>query len=458
MNISFRPVVLAVSAILSIAPVAHATSTSGVKQQTLIQSVNVSLEQLIAVGLSNDSSRTQYYAQSEAMRESGIASSTLNDPVLKLGVGGLPTDSFRFDEDPMTNISVGLMQQFGRGSTLELQSKKAQQQADGVEFQVGVRELEIVNNITQLWLELGFAQHSERVLLENRQLMQEMERFIQTNYAIGNSESQDLIRAQLQVGKLDEKLHANRQMQARILSQLSEWLGAGWLSSQPELSANVSLDWSRLEEQLGSQSHSSFFPILNQHPMVRIADMQIAASETQVSIAEEAYKPQFGIEAMYAHRQAPNMRGTTAPDLLSAYVTMDIPLFTGNRQDKNHAAAEYQVVASKSNKDALLAQMNAKVSALIMDRQNLQERFERYQRSLLPQAKARTGAVERGYENNTAQFSDVITAASEELDIEIEALRLEADLNVVNSNLSYFLNGFDFQADTPELSKPTKNQ
>lgn len=453
-------VALAVSAILFVVPATHAVSSAGTKQHASEQSVSdaLSLESLINMAIANDANRLQYHAQSQAMRDTGIASSTLKDPTIKVGVGGLPTDSFRFDEDPMTNISVGLMQQFGRGSTLDLQNKKAQQQADGIGFQVEVRELDIANSITQLWLELGFQQQSERVLLENRTLMVEMERFIQTNYAIGNSESQDLIRTQLQVGKLDEKLHANRQMQNRIVSQLSEWLGAEWLANQPSLTANVSADWQRLEQQLSNQQRANYFQLLNQHPMARMADVQIAASETQVSIAEEAYKPQFGVEAMYAHRQAPNMRGAPAPDLLSAYVTMDIPLFTGNRQDKNHSAAEYQVVASKSSKDALLSQMNAKVNALLMDKQNLSERFERYQQSLLPQAKARTQAVERGYENNTAQFSDVITAASDELAIEIEALRLETDLNIVNSNLAYFLSGFNYHAEAPVLSKPTTKQ
>lgn len=453
-----HPMALAVSAIVLLAPAAQATSSAGATQQSQASAQALSLDTLINMAIANDANRTQYHAQSQAMRDTGIASSTLKDPVLKVGVGGLPTDSFRFDQDPMTNISVGMMQQFGRGDTLGLQNKKAQQQADGIELQVKVRELDIANSITQLWLELGFQQHSERVLKEKRSLMVEMERFIQTNYAIGNSESQDLIRSQLQVSQLDDKLHANRQMQSRLLSQLSEWLGSSWLNQSSDVNANIATDWGRLEQQLTSHNGSGYFNLLNQHPMAKMADIQIAANETQVSIAEEAYKPQFGVEAMYAHRQAPNMRGAPAPDLLSAYVTMDIPLFTGNRQDKNHAAAQYQVVASKSSKDALLAQMNAKVNALMMDRQNLSERFERYQQSLLPQAKARTRAVERGYENNTAQFSDVITASSDELAIEIEALRLETDLNIVSSNLAYFLGGFEYHAETPVISQPSSTK
>lgn len=58
------------------------------------------LAQLINVALNNDGNRKQFFAQSEAMRENGVASATLMDPKLKVGFGGLPVDSFKFDEDP----------------------------------------------------------------------------------------------------------------------------------------------------------------------------------------------------------------------------------------------------------------------------------------------------------------------------------------------------------------------
>lgn len=415
------------------------------------------LTQLIETALSIDASRQQYFAQSQAIRETGVASSTLMDPKLKVGFGGLPVDSFKFDQDPMTNISVGLMQQFERGSTLTLQAKKAEQQADGMALQVRQRELEVANSMTQLWLELGYQQYAQRILRENQTLMSELARFIETNYSLGKSEAQDLLQAQLQVSKLDEKLQANRQIQSRILSQLSEWLGSAWLANQPTLIADNQLPWSRLTEQLTSMTEQNqHFTQLMKHPMVGMAEAAINTSQTQVEIAQTAYQPQFGVEVMYAYRQANDMKGQPASDLVSAYLTMDIPLFTGNRQDRNHAAAQYQVGAAKSQRDVLLAQMNAKVNALLVDKTNLEQRLERYHSTLLTQAKARTQAIERGYENSTAQFNDVVSAASDELALQLEQARLTTDLNLTNSNLAYLLSGFDFQVAAPALEQVKK--
>ncbi|HDY7907682.1 TPA: TolC family protein [Vibrio vulnificus] len=448
MKPSLLALCISVSALVATPVMAQSsTATSG---QLLSQSNPLTL--LIEQALSNDASRKQIFAQSQAMRESGVAASTLMDPKLKVGFGGLPVDSFKFDEDPMTNISVGLMQQFERGSTLELQSKKASQQADGMALQVAAREREVANGITQLWLELGYQQQAERVLLENQRLMRELESFISTNYSIGKSEAQDLLNAQLQVSQLEEKLQANQQMQRRILSQMSEWLGSEWLYQQRDLKASNQLNWDALERLLSASSTTQHFAQLAQHPMVQMANANIAVSQTQVELAEQSYTPQFGVEVMYAYRQANNMKGEPASDLVSAYLTMDIPLFTGNRQDRAHAAAQYQVGAAQSQKDLLLAQMNAKVNALLVDRSNLEQRLERYQNTLLEQAKARTKAVERGYQNSTAQFNDVIAATRDELAVELESQRLLTDLNQVNSNLAMLLGGFTYTVAQPELA------
>jgi outer membrane protein TolC len=413
------------------------------------------LPELINSALRNDATRSQFYAQSQAMRETGVAASTLMDPKVKVGFGGLPVDSFKFDEDPMTNISVGLMQQFERGSTLELQQQKANTQADGIASQVETRELDIINSVTQLWVELGYQQAAQNILEQNKVLMTEMERFIQTNYSIGKSEAQDLLNAQLQIAKLDDKLQANTQIQRRIVSQLSEWLGDEWIRSAHKIKASNTIDWSKLD-QIIDPSMTQHYRRLSQHPMIKMADISIAANQTQVEIAEQAYTPQFGVEVMYAHRQANNMMGEPASDLVSAYLTMDIPLFTGNRQDRNLAAAQHQVGAAQSQKDALLAQMNAKVNALLVDRENLQQRLTRYQDTLIPQADARIKAVERGYQNNTAQFNDVIAATTDELALRLEKERLTTDLNITNSNLAALLSGFEYQVSKPQLTTNNK--
>ncbi|WP_371833257.1 TolC family protein [Vibrio sp.] len=438
---------ITIATLVSTAPLLSSAKTQSLPSDL---AAGQKLTLMIETALVNDTSRAQYAAQSKAMRETAVASATLMDPKLKVGFGGLPVDSFEFDQDPMTNVSLGLMQQFERGSTLDLNRQGANQKADAVAYQIKVREREVANSITQLWLELGYLQYTASLIHQNQKLMQEMEQYMQTNYSIGKSEAQDLLNTQIQVGKLDEKLQLNRQKQNRLIAQLSEWLGADWQTEGLLNSVSYQLPWTQLESILSNAgSQSQYYPLLNQHPLVQVAESNISVNRTQVEVAEQAFTPQFGVEVMYAYRQANNMMGEPASDLVSAYLTMDIPLFIGNRQDKNLAAAQYQVGASQYQKDTLLAQMSAQVSALLNDRTNMTERIERYQERLLPQAKARIEAVERGYQNNTTEFGEVITASTDELALKIELTRLITDLNQTNSQLASLLGGFEYQVAAP---------
>lgn len=63
---------------------------SNVTPQTIATSTH-QLNALIEVALENDTSRSQYAAQSQAVREMGVASATLMDPKLKVGFGGYPS-------------------------------------------------------------------------------------------------------------------------------------------------------------------------------------------------------------------------------------------------------------------------------------------------------------------------------------------------------------------------------
>ncbi len=87
-----------------------------ISNQVMVES---QLTQLIEKAHSSDASGEQMYAQSYRYCELMLA-----DPTLKVGFGNVPVNSFKFDEDPMINMSVGLKQKFDRGSSLDLQQKQ----------------------------------------------------------------------------------------------------------------------------------------------------------------------------------------------------------------------------------------------------------------------------------------------------------------------------------------------
>nr|WP_162046477.1 TolC family protein [Vibrio taketomensis] len=412
-------------------------ATTTISDQASSEQTTQSLDQIIAIALEQDASHSQLIAQSQATLSGGQAKATLMDPTIKVGFGGIPVDSFSLDQDPMSNVSLGVMQKFDRGDTIELQSTQALQQSNAIAEQANVRQQDVITTVTALWLELGYNQKAQQLLMKQQQWLKQLVTNLDANYALGLNDSQDVLAAQLKLSQLEQKLVSNQQMQRKLLSQLSEWLGADWLQKSAHLSTTNQVAWPHLQQILAaSDTAQARYQLLMQHPAVKSLDSSVSSAQTQVSIAKEAYSPQFGMEVMYAHREANNMRGEPAPDMVSAYLTMDIPLFTGSKQDKALESAQYQVGAAKSQRDAWLARMEAQLSGLISDRDHIQQRIDQYQDSLLTQAQAQSAAVERGYQNNSASFGDIVTSSITELSIQLELERLITDLNLTNNQIA----------------------
>ena len=451
LNLVALSLITAISAITPVFAEEQSKATLPVSDATL-KTPSLNLERLIQLAIERDATRQQLIDQSNATLNSGLAKATLADPTIKVGFGGVPVDSFRLDQDPMSNISLGIMQKFDRGDTKAYQAEQAQNQAQAGISQATLRSQEVTTLVTELWLELGYSQKSEQLMLEQKRWLKQLVESLNSNYALGLSESQDVITAQLSVSQLEQKLLSNQQMQHKILAQLSEWFvsnpvygnanGLGASPSQPIVASNQH-DWPLLESKLQQlTSHDARYTLLRQHPMLQTIDASILAAQSQVSIAQQAYSPQFGVELMYAHRQANNMRGEPAPDMVSAYLTLDIPLFTGNKQDRAHAAAQYQVGAVKSLRDAWLAKLNSQLNRQLSERQFTLERIDRYRNSLLKQAKAQRLAVEQGYQNNSANFGDVVTTSINQLTLELDYQRLITDLNLINNQLANLLSAY----------------
>ncbi|EGU48055.1 putative outer membrane cation efflux protein [Vibrio ichthyoenteri ATCC 700023] len=428
----------------------HSQAVSIEQKATSSPTATLTLEQLIEIAIENDATRRQFIELSNASLNSGLAKATLADPTIKVGFGGVPIDSFQLDQDPMSNISLGVMQKFDRGDTTTYQAQQAQNQAQIGLSQANLRAREVAMQVTTLWLELGYNRTAQQLLQQQQLWLTQWVDSLDSNYALGLSESQDVIGAQLKVSQIEQKLLSNQQTQHQILAQLSEWFSnadpqANPLSAQDILASNHA-DWSNLEAILDTIDHSNArYDRLRLHPTLQALEASILAAKSQVAIAEETYSPQFGIELMYAHRQANNMQGEPAPDMLSAYLTVDLPLFTGNKQDKAHAGAQYQVGALQAQRDALLAKLNSQLNSLLSTRQFNLERIERYRLSLLKQAKSQRLAVEQGYQNNSANFGDIVTTSTNQLTIELEYQRLITDLNITNNQLANLLSSVDIQ-------------
>lgn len=400
------------------------------------------LSNLIRRAIGEDYQRISLYHQADAQREMGIASATYMDPKLRFGAANVPVDSWSLTDDSMTNLTLGVSQQFPRGDTLQLQKEKAFQQADVTEDSVQLRGLAVAQSVSRLWLQLGYLKEAHSNLSTRIELQRQLVRQLETNYALGKKSVQDVLSVELAVSTLEEKLDLNWQQQQQIQAQLSEWLGADWLTSNAANAASNQVQWQSLDGLLSQMTVGDHYPQFKQHPLLHQADKRIAIKQTDIALQEQNYKPQWGIEVAYGDRRASSMTTGKAPDVASAFITLDIPLFTSNKQDRSVNAAKYELGSARLDRDLLIQKMNAQVNGLLSDLNGLQQRTLRYCDHLLPQSQAHLAAVKRAYDSNTASFAEWVAANVNSLALQLDYQQLVTQTNQTKADLAYWLNAF----------------
>ncbi|MEE4110296.1 MAG: TolC family protein [Halieaceae bacterium] len=382
-----------------------------------------------------------------ALAERGQAAAALPDPVLSLGVANLPTDSFRFDQEQMTQARIGVTQRLPRGKSRALEQQRFMDLKDREPQERARRRAEVQRDVTLAWLAAWRAQRSAALLEDSRGLFAYLVELARSRYttALGRAQQQDVVRSELELTRLDDRLYRRRSDRDAALATLAGWLvdprdGPQGMTltavedAAPELDLPVpgiaDLEAAALDAMLASR--------LQAHPELRSLDQRIAASRTERELAEQAYRPALAINASYGYRDdAPT--GDARADFFSVGVALDLPLFTASRQDPQVRAATADTESLRTERALLLRDLHARVRVRLARLRQLEQRADLYRTQLLPQMTEQAAAYLSAYRADEADFSDVVSARVDELNARIEAVQVDAERFGTIAELNYLL-------------------
>ncbi|WP_027859536.1 TolC family protein [Marinobacterium jannaschii] len=408
-------------------PVLLAAGLSAVAQPVLAA---LTLQQATEGALQQDRWQQQNRAEEQALRHEATAAAALPDPTMRLALANLPTDSFDIDQENMTQLQLGLSQVFPRGNSLQLQQQRLQLMAGRNPLARMERRGQIRKQVGQLWLDLYSSQAQIRLIERNRALFSQLVDVAEANYRAGVSRSSDLVRAELELTRLDDRISRLRQLRDSKRGQLAQWLPleqSRQLVSRhrPELDHH-SVDFQRLPQRLMA------------HPRVLLAEQQIDIARKQVELAEQAYKPAYKVDLGYGYRDdMPG--GRERADFFSAAVSFDLPLFTEKKQDPARNAARSRVEAAREARLLLLQQMRGQFETLHAEQQRLGERQALFELKLLPQLAQRREAALQSYSAGNGGFDEVMRAAITELDTRLQQIELQSAQQKNQLGLNYLL-------------------
>ncbi len=380
------------------------------------------IEELEALVLAAEPGALAREARARALAESAVAARQLPDPELELGLMSIPMGGFARDVEPMSQLGIGLTQRFPAGRSLAAEGDAISAESTGENLEAAARRAFARRELRLAWVEWLYWRDSVAVLQEQERLFSTFQAARDAAYAGAAGTREETIALALERERLITEIAMARGEAAAEWGRLGRWLPT---PLQPAPDAEWP-QWSA--QQFGADAPiTALAQRLVEHPGIRALEARVDAREFERKAAIEAYKPAWGLSVAYGARPGETREGMPMDDLYSASVSVVLPVFPADRQDRRLAAAREQREAARADRDAALQRLRAELDRELAVSAQLEERLRHYDARLLPLAREAFLGAETAYAAAGGGPEVSFRARQTELGLRREALRLRAD-------------------------------
>jgi cobalt-zinc-cadmium efflux system outer membrane protein len=362
-------------------------------------------------------------------------STNIPDPQIILGLSNMPLNSFSFTQEPMTGKVIGISQSFpfpGRLGTNEEVLKSDTR----IEFE-RLRESnnKLIADIVGTYHELQFKRESKKISLKNIKLLEGIRKVATQKYIVSETGQQSLINIEAEIASLEDEIIMIEADEIELLSRLNGYMYRDLFDTlltkpiEPIEPADVS------ERQLDSLAR------LN-NPLLSELSARIEKARLSGSLADYESYPNFNITAQYSQRDYIAATNTDLTDLVSFFVSFNLPLNYGG---KNSALSEEAVLTESLFKEEYESyRLNLRIyfGKALSRLNNLVRREKLLTESIIPLVKRSFDAALAEYESGMIDLIDVIKAERDILKQELELAKVRTDYNLELTQLEY-LTGAD---------------
>src|SRR3990167_7058322 len=368
----------------------------------------------------------------QALKQQAIANRQLSDPKLIAGAINVPTNTFSFNQDDMTMVEVGLEQYFPPGHSLAMKSNQTRALATAEKRKAAEKTIMILQNVRDTWLDLYYWTHAANIVRSNRTLMSFLLKSSQSQYSTGKDNLSNVLQVKLERSRLDDQLDQIHQSIDILRAQLARWIG----QNQADQKLSTLPKWPNPPSLTVMQTQ------LQRHPLLKVDSANVIAASDEVAFAKEQFKPGFTVGLDYGVRQgnmmdANNGMPVERSNMITAQVSMDLQLFTHNRQSRRLRASSYQLQSAQLERQVHYRDLLKALREQYALFQQLSLREKIYSRHLIPVANQNSKAAMLAYRSATTDLATVLRAYTGARNIKLEQLQIKIERYKARSALLY---------------------
>ena len=381
------------------------------------------LNQIIEEALSNNPELKGAQAKAAAYRERPSQAASLEDPRISLGVQNIATDDFDFNSIDMTMKVIELSQEVPLPGILSLKKEVAVHEAHAMEKKANEVEFSLIKKVKQAYYDLYYLTNAIAVTEENKDLLEKFLAITETRYAVGKGIQQDVLKAQVEISKITEKLIDFEQKKASTAAELRALLNRPPEAAIPDPPAIEKTAFTYSMEELQNIA-------LECNPALNDLQSILKSRESEYKLAQKEYFPSLMFTAAYGQREDAKKSGSMMAtgytmggepvevslpgedrdrsDTFSFMVGFTVPLWFHSKQSRKVKETLALMEETKSHQQAMKNEIFFGIKDICERERRGSKLIDLYKNNIIPQARASLDSAMAGYEVGNVDFMALI--------------------------------------------------
>lgn len=376
------------------------------------------LERLVDEALANNPELKALKDREEAFSQRPSQAESLDNPKIGFSLLAVPTNSFSFNQEPMTQKQISVSQKIPFPGKLPLKGDIARKETQIVTEVYVEKRNDLVKRVEEAFRNLLLINKTIDVTKENRDLLREFVKTTETKYAVGEGIQQDVLKAQVELSKMADALITLGQKKESMIAHLNSLLYRPVGAPVKEMEG-VEIDG--LKHPVFSFSDDGLQKIAEDNRPVLIgAKHRIERYRLGLRLAEKNYYPDFDFGVSYGQR---NER----PDFVSGFVMVTVPLWYKTKEDRKVAEEKWNVRQAMEQYNTTRNEIFFSIKDALARIGKYRKQIELFETGLLPQSRAALESAISGYQVNKVDFITLVNNQVTLYNYEIQYYRAVTD-------------------------------
>jgi outer membrane protein TolC len=368
----------------------------------------------------------------------------LPDPMVSVGWAGnlAPFSVMQGDNSSYRGVTVS--EQFPYPGKLKLRGEIASKEADAAQANYEAIRRSVTAEVRAAYFDYFYFDRAIQTTERNKELLEKLSKIAEARYRVGKAMQADVLRSQVEISLLIEKLTVLEQQRDTAQARLNVFMVRSPESPLPPAAEVEPATIGYSLDELYSLAAANDTTVLLNKTMVEKGRLGVA-------LAQREYRPDIGVSYMYQQRSAlPDMNGVT--------FSVNIPVFYKNKQRQGVAEASEDLMSSEKMRDNRLNEVKFELKQQYLGAKASERLLTLYSKGVVPQSSLALESSMASYQVGNVDFLSLLSNFTTLLDYETDYYRQLADYQTALARIEV-LTGVDVTgppAPAPSGSQPVK--